>query len=72
MGGDRNFRHYSGNHSGYGGRYHRRGRYFVGYPYYGYGYYDDGGYGYDCAWLYRKAIQTGSPYWWRRYQACEY
>jgi hypothetical protein len=24
----------------------------------------------DCAWLRRKAIVTGSPYWWRRYRWC--
>jgi hypothetical protein len=26
----------------------------------------------NCAWLRRQAIITGSPYWWRRYQACLY
>jgi len=36
--------------------------FFGGYPYYGY-------YG-DCYWLKRKAIITGSPYWWTRYEAC--
>jgi hypothetical protein len=34
---------------------------FGGYPYYGYG---------DCYWLKRKAIITGSPYWWSRYEDC--
>jgi hypothetical protein len=24
----------------------------------------------SCSWLRREAIATGSPYWWRRYQAC--
>jgi hypothetical protein len=30
------------------------------------------GYGYrsDCGWLRRRALDTGSPYWWRRYRAC--
>jgi len=35
------------------------------------GYYDRGSYGYgECAWLRRKAIRTGSGYWWRRYEDC--
>ncbi len=30
------------------------------------------GYGdYGCGWLYRRAIVTGSPYWWNRYYACQ-
>ena len=34
------------------------------------GYYDYG-YGYGgCGWLYRRAVVTGSPYWWDRYYAC--
>ncbi len=24
----------------------------------------------SCAWLRRKAIQTGAPVWWSRYRAC--
>ena len=30
------------------------------------------GYGYvsDCEWLRRRAVATGSAYWWRRYRAC--
>lgn len=35
------------------------------YVYYG-GYY---GYG-ECGWLRRKAVRTGSRYWWRRYNRC--
>lgn len=38
-----------------------------------------GGYGYSgysghrpCYWLYRKAQNTGSPYWWKRFQECRY
>ena len=29
-------------------------------------------YGYvsDCNWLRRRAVTTGSSYWWRRYRAC--
>ncbi|WP_197077560.1 hypothetical protein [Hyphomicrobium sp. 99] len=70
---NRGFRNYSGNYGyGRGRHHHRRGGFVVGYPYYDYGYYDDGYYGYDCGWLYQRAIETGSPYWWRRYQACVY
>jgi hypothetical protein len=30
-----------------------------------------GGYDYDdCRWLKRRAIHTGSSYWWSRYHAC--
>ena len=32
--------------------------------------YDDYGYGGDCYWLKRKALYTGSRYWWSRYYAC--
>jgi hypothetical protein len=59
-----------------GGRFHGRhrhgNRFFVGLPFYGYGYYDDdyGYYGGGCGWLYRRAVYTGSPYWWRRYELC--
>ncbi len=28
------------------------------------------GYGGGCGWLYRRAINTGSSYWWSRYNAC--
>ena len=42
----------------------------LGSPYYGaysgYGY----SYGSPCRWLKRKAIHTGSPYWWNRYHYC--
>lgn len=37
----------------------------------GYGYYD-GDYDYSCEWLRRRAIQTGSSYWWRRFRDCVY
>ena len=35
--------------------------FFGGYPYYGYG---------NCYWLKRRAIITGSRYWWSRYEDC--
>jgi hypothetical protein len=28
------------------------------------------GYGGDCSWLRRRALDTGSGYWWRRYRDC--
>jgi hypothetical protein len=35
------------------------------------GVYIGDGYGYsDCGWLRRKAIRTGSSYWWNRYEDC--
>jgi hypothetical protein len=79
--GDRSFRHGRGYASGSGDRWrggkHGRHHHRRGYPIIvGGGYYDDydydvGYYGDDCGWLNRKAVRTGSPYWWRRYQACE-
>lgn len=35
-------------------------------------YYYDGYYYGDCNWVRRRAIQTGSRYWWRRYQLCRW
>lgn len=26
----------------------------------------------DCQWLYNRAVVTGSPYWWDRYDQCRY
>ncbi len=45
----------------HGGRRHHRGRYFAAAPYFydTYGY--DYGYGGGCGWLYRRAVETGSP-----------
>ena len=43
---------------------HRRALFFVG-PLFDF----DNGYN-GCEWLRWKAIQTGSPYWWRRYEWC--
>ena len=28
------------------------------------------GYNSDCDWMRRRAVATGSSYWWRRYKAC--
>ena len=41
---------------------------FVGGPVYYHRYYYRGG----CGWLRRRALITGSPYWWHRYRACRY
>ncbi|MFN0217804.1 MAG: hypothetical protein ACKVP4_03200 [Hyphomicrobium sp.] len=60
--GNRNGRH----------RGHKR-RFYAGYPYYWAGplvYSQAYSYGDDCGWLHRKAIQTGSSYWWTRYNEC--
>ena len=58
--------HSGSRHSGH--RHHRRhwGGY-VGAPfiYYGSDYYYN-----DCNWLRRRALRTGSPYWWDRYYSC--
>lgn len=37
----------------------------------GSGYYD-GDYDYfgGCEWLHERAVETGSRYWWRRYEDC--
>jgi hypothetical protein len=58
-----------------GGRHHDRGfirrhghRYSWG-PGIGFWFYDGYYYG-DCDWLRRRAIVTGSRYWWRRYYLC--
>ena len=74
----RGFRRYRGVrrfHRGrrYGRRFYRHRRfrpyrYYYGVPYAGYYY----GYGSSCRWLKRRAIITGSSYWWRRYHACRY
>lgn len=37
------------------------------------GFYIAPGFGYlpaNCGWLRRRALETDSPYWWRRYRAC--
>ncbi|HEU0158816.1 MAG TPA: hypothetical protein VFR00_05875 [Hyphomicrobiaceae bacterium] len=30
------------------------------------------GYGGSCRWLKLRALETGSPYWWKRYRFCMY
>lgn len=68
--GMRRGRHAGHHHHHHHHHKHRRFRSY-GYPYYYgpayYSYY--GGYG-DCGWLRRRAIRTGSSYWWRRYDQC--
>jgi hypothetical protein len=56
------YRSHDGRHHGH----HRHFRGFVGYPYV------DGYYGYSdsCYWLRRRALATGSSYWWNRYYDC--
>jgi hypothetical protein len=47
--------------------HHRRHRHIFVLPpaiYYGSTYYA------ECGWLRRRALRTGSPYWWERYYAC--
>jgi hypothetical protein len=52
-------------------RHFRRGV-IVGLPLGIYGAYGAYGYSATCDWLYRKAVITGNPYWWSRYEACLY
>ncbi len=57
-----------GSHYGHGHFHHRRGfGVIIGSGFYDGDYY--GGYG-GCAWLHERAIETGSRYWWRRYEDC--
>jgi len=44
-------------------RHHRRFAFVGVYPY---------TYGDGCYWLKRRAVYTGSSYWWRRYSACRH
>lgn len=62
-----------GGHGGHGGHHGgHRGHGFrgfgwgvgVGIPLYSGSYYN------SCGWLHRRAIDTGSRYWWRRYREC--
>jgi len=46
-------------------RHHRHHRVFAFAPYY-----YDYGYADGCYWLKRRAINTGSGYWWNRYYSC--
>ena len=55
---------FSGRHH-FAFRHHRHHRVFAFAPaYYDYGYAD------GCYWLKRRAIYTGSGYWWNRYYGC--
>ena len=57
--GDHNKRHFND------GRFRR----------YNYGWYGGLAYGYyggGCGSLYRRAVATGAPYWWNRYNSCRY
>lgn len=61
---------FNGKHHDHGhGHHHRRNFVAFGGPFYD-DYYDYG-YGGGCGWLYQTAINTGSSYWWRRYELCE-
>jgi hypothetical protein len=52
--------------------HHNHFKRFYAYPFfYDGGYYAYNGY-YSCNGLRRRAIATGSAYWWQRYQECEY
>jgi hypothetical protein len=52
--------------------HHRKFRFVLPY-YYAYPYYYSYDYDYDsCHWLRVKALRTGNPYWWRRYEECIY
>lgn len=71
--------HYSGGHWG-----HMRSHSVVGRPHFAFRhhhrhhrvfavvgpYYADYGYGEGCYWLKRRALYTGSGYWWNRYYHC--
>ena len=69
-------RHFAGRHYHWPRRHVRRG-FFIGVPLAAYGAYSygygGGYYGYGgCRWLKLRALESGSPYWWRRYEACRY
>jgi hypothetical protein len=67
FGSSRVYGYRSGKHHRHHGHRHFRGRNFVyGYPVYEsyYGYSD------SCYWLRRRALATGSSYWWNRYYDC--
>jgi hypothetical protein len=60
-------RKFAGNfkHRRFGHKHRNRFAFYAGPAYYAY--YDSG---YSCGGLYRRAVLTGSRYWWRRYHAC--
>ena len=58
-----------------GGKNRHRGgrRFYGGYPYYYAAPFAAYSYGYNgggCGWLRRRAEETGSAYWWDRYEDC--
>lgn len=56
-----------GGHHHHHGGFRRGGGIYFGGPFF----YDSYSYGYsDCGWLRRRALDTGSRYWWRRYRDC--
>jgi hypothetical protein len=67
--------HFRGGHHSRGGGHHFRHSHrvrphiFLYSAPFAYGYY---GYSDGCSWLRRRALHTGSPYWWDRYYACIY
>ena len=71
--GSRSFRHGHYRHHRnfrFGRHFRHHHRYgFYGLPFAYGGLY---GYGNSCYWLKRRAIRSGSSYWWRRYRACRY
>ena len=58
--------HWNGHGPGHWHGHHRWWGYGVYPAFYGGDYYYGGG----CGWLHRKAVVTGSPYWWSRYETC--
>jgi hypothetical protein len=59
------FKHFDNDHHGNFRRHFRSRIYFA--PVYGYQSHDNG-----CRWLKRKALNTGSRYWWHRYNECRW
>lgn len=71
MGGGQHMRgdHHIGGGNVFRHRGHHRDRdfgFFFGAPVIGSYVENDGG----CYWLKRRAVRTGNPYWWDRYEAC--
>jgi hypothetical protein len=55
-----------------GSGFRSSGRDHYGWGGVGFDFFTGPSYGYvsDCDWLRRRAVATGSSYWWRRYRAC--
>jgi hypothetical protein len=72
-GGDRDIRRGRIDRRGHwnGRRIRRYGRRYAWGPGISFWFYDGYYYG-DCEWLRRRAVVTGSRYWWRRYRQCRY